>query len=97
MQYSLIKFNCANVVVAPPNENSCVSAISAIPLNLLSPIAEVKGRGRSAFAARDFSAGDFVCEYASCISPRRTIGAKTEMTHWGSRVTALMPHFKARW
>ena len=32
-------------------------------------IAEVKGRWGSAFAARDFSAGDFVCEYASCIRP----------------------------
>lgn len=30
-------------------------------------IAEVEGRGRSAFAAWNFAAGDFVCEYASCI------------------------------
>ena len=28
-------------------------------------IVEVKGRGRSAFAARDFSAGDFICKYPS--------------------------------
>ena len=30
-------------------------------------VAKVKGRGRSAFANREFTAGDFVCEYASCI------------------------------
>ena len=36
-------------------------------------IAEVQGRGRSAFAAKDFAAGDFVCEYASCVrSPEDT-------------------------
>ena len=40
-------------------------------------VAEVKGRGRSAFAARDFSAGDFVCEYASCVrSPEDTWSEK---------------------
>ena len=34
-------------------------------------VATVKGRGRSAFASRDFAAGDFVCEYASCLrSPK---------------------------
>ena len=30
-------------------------------------IAKVKGRERSAFAARDFAASDFVCKYASCM------------------------------
>lgn len=30
-------------------------------------VANVKGRGRSAFAAKNFCPGDFVCEYASCI------------------------------
>ena len=30
-------------------------------------IAKVKGRGRSAFAARDFAESDFVCKYASCM------------------------------
>ena len=30
-------------------------------------IRKVDGRGRSAFAARAFQPGDFVCEYASCV------------------------------
>ena len=34
MQYSLIEFNCANIILALPNNNSCVSTIPPIPLNL---------------------------------------------------------------
>ena len=34
-------------------------------------IIEVPGRGRGAVAARDFRAGDFVCEYAACVKTRQ--------------------------
>lgn len=35
-------------------------------------ILNVPGRGRSAFAARDFNPGDFVCEYASSLRVKET-------------------------
>ena len=35
-------------------------------------IMNVPGRGRSAFADRDFNAGDFVCEYASSVREKET-------------------------
>ena len=34
-------------------------------------IIEVQGRGRGATAAKNFRAGDFVCEYASCVKPKK--------------------------
>ena len=34
-------------------------------------IVEVPGRGRSAFAAKTFRAGDYVCEYAACVKPKK--------------------------
>ena len=35
-------------------------------------VKEVKGRGRSAFAARSFKAGDFVCDYGGMV--RKKVG-----------------------
>ena len=34
-------------------------------------IVEVPGRGRGATAAKDFKAGDFICEYAVCVKPKK--------------------------
>ena len=34
-------------------------------------IVEVPGRGRGAIAAKNFKTGDFVCEYASCVKPKK--------------------------
>ena len=34
-------------------------------------IVEVSGRGRGATAAKDFKAGDFICEYAACVKPKK--------------------------
>lgn len=34
-------------------------------------IAQVPGRERGALAAKDFKAGDFICEYAACVKPQK--------------------------
>jgi len=43
-------------------------------------IASVPGRGRSAFAARDFVAGSFVCEYASIVTTPNSIWSEDRNT-----------------
>ena len=41
-------------------------------------IIEVPGRGRGAIAAKNFKAGDFICEYAACVKPKKASLANDE-------------------
>ena len=41
-------------------------------------ITQVPGRGRGAVAAKDFIAGDFICEYAACVKPKKASLANDE-------------------
>ena len=47
-------------------------------------IVEVPGRGIGAIAAKDFKAGDFVCEYAACIKVQEDSLANDDKRymHW---------------
>ena len=56
----------------------------------------VPGRGRSAFAARQFKGGYFVNTVVKFKRNKRTIGETAVMPPWVLDPTALMQHTKAK-
>ena len=59
-------------------------------------IAEVDGRGRSAFAARAFNAGDFVCEYASCVRSPNDVWSEERNDELGVLSYCLDANYKGK-
>ena len=50
---------------------------------------EVPGRGHSAFAAKNFRSGDFVCDYGGVVRKKwHRTGKMREMPSWVSVATA---------
>ena len=55
-------------------------------------VAFVEGRGRSAFARRDFMPGDFVCEYTSIVQEKKVVLVTREVKNLVLVAIALMQH-----